>query len=941
VMMIGLTPTQLSLIDASVLARWTVRPRLMAVPGVANVSTWGQRDQQLQVQVDPQRLAANDVTLLQVIQTTGNAMWVSPLSFLEASTPGTGGFIDTSNQRLGVQHVSPIVSPETLAQVTVEETPGRIVHLGDVATVVKDHQPLIGDAADDGRTALVLVVEKFPGANTLEVTRGVQEALAGLGPGLAGLDVDSALFRPATYIELAIGNVGTWLLIGSVLLVVALALLLFSWRAALVCIVSIVVSVAAATLVLGLTGATANVMVIAGLVVALGLVVDDAVVAVDRMVQRDEEREVHSNGRSWRTMLLDTSVELRSALLFATAITLLVVLPVLFLDSGRQALFRPLVLAYVLAVGASMVVALTLTPALSSLLLGGGRARRRGGAGPWLDAPYRRLLTPALQWPRVVVGVGAVLTIIGLVGLPFLAPALLPAVKDPNLLVQFDGPPGTSLPEMNRITAAATRELKTVGGVRTVGAHIGRAVLGDQVVNVNSAELWVTLDPAAGYDAAVAAVTKVVTGYPGIRSTVLTAEKRATSAILTDPGADVTVRLFGQDVEVLRAKAGEVATMLRGVDGIVDPLVEAQVSEPTMVLDVDLAAAERAGIKPGDVRRAAATLLAGTEVGSLFQDQKVFDVVVRGTAGTSDSVAAVENLLVDTPTGGHVRLGDVATVRVEPKPAVIEREDVSRRVDVTASVRGRSVAAVTADVRDRLTGITFPLENHAEVLGDHAAGQDTLLRVVAVVAIAALGIVLLLQGAFASWRLAGLVFLALPGAIAGGVVAVLVGGRVLDLGSLLGLVTVFAIGARGTVLMVRQCQYARDVGEEFGPELVGRAAHDRMAPTVVTALSLALAMVPLLFLGGVAGLEILSSMALTVVTGLVTSTALILAVVPALYAVFGSGRIERTGADLQLDRMGERHEHRIADSAAETGDGTSGVTGDSTERTTEITGGVR
>jgi Cu/Ag efflux pump CusA len=873
VLMIGLTPRNpkdLSLVDASVLAQWTIKPRLMAVPGVANVSIWGQRDQQLQVQVDPRRLAAQDVSLAQVVQTAGNAMWVSPLSFLEASTPGTGGFIDTTNQRLGIQHISPIVSAEDLAQVTVEDTPGRVVRLGDVTTVASGHQPLIGDAAAGSIPSLLLMVEKFPGASPLGVTRGLEGAINELRPGLSGLQIDTSVFRPATFIEMAMHNVGTWLLIGAVALVVVLVLL--QWRTAVISLVAIVVSLVAAAVVLQLTGATVNMMILAGLVAAFGLVVDDAV--------------IDSAGRSTA----------RGAISYATAITALAVLPVLFVGGQARDFYQPLALAYLIAVAVSMVVALTVTPALSVLL---SRSERRGSSRGepavlrWGQRRLDRTLPGILRRPRRALAAGAILLVVGLGVVPLFEQSLLPSVKDPYLLIQFDGPPGTSLPEMNRITTRASSELRAIPGVRTVGSQVGRAVLADQVVGVNSGQLWVSLDPTADYDWAVAGIRQAVRGYPGVTSDVLTYEKRRTGEILSGPTDDVTVRVYGQDSDILRAKAHDVLTMLAGTDGVVRPHMATQVQEPTLMLEVNLPAAQRFGLKPGDIRRAAATLLAGTEVGSLYEGPKIFQVVVWGTPDVRHSVSSLRDLVIDTPSGGHVRLGDVAEVGIAAKPTVVKREDVSRYVDVSANVSGRMVSSVQRDVSDRLKTIAFPTEYHAALLGDYAQRQASLLRVLAVSIAVAIGILLLLQTAFGSWRLAAAIFVALLVALTGGVLAALAGGMLVTLGTLLELLAVFGIAVRHCVLLIRHYQdlWHQDlqgdpgagVRFEVNAALVLRGTRDRLGPILSTTLATAVLFVPVLILGDVAGLEIVQPMAVAVLGGLVTSAFLNLVVVPALY----------------------------------------------------------
>ncbi|SDW36150.1 Cu/Ag efflux pump CusA [Amycolatopsis xylanica] len=829
VLMIGLTPKELSLIDTSVLARWTVKPRLMGVPGVANVAIWGQRDQQLQVQVDPKRLAANDVSLAQVLQTTGNAMWVSPLSYLEASTPGTGGFFDTANQRLGIQHVSPIVSAEDLAKVTVEDTPNRIVRLGDVTTVVKDHQPLIGDSANHGKPSLMLVVEKFPGADTLAVTEGLDKAMSDLAPGLRGIDVDTGVFRPATFLESAMGNVGLWLLIGGVLMLLVLVLVL-SWRAALVAAVSIAVSLGAAALVLGLTGATINLMTVAGLVTAVGFVVGDVLA------------DLHAARRG--TGLVDAFTAARRPALFTTAISLLVVVPVFFLGGQAREFYQPLALAYGLAVLASLVAALTVTPALSALLLSRGASVRREPRFP----------AGAFAHPRRIVIAAFVVVLATLALTPLLNRSLLPSAKDPDLLVQFDAPPGTSLPEMNRITARASDELSRIGGVKNVATQIGRAMLADQVVGTGSSQLWVTLDTGADYDLALGEVKRAIAGYPGIKSDVLTYDKRRSAELLGTASKDLTVRLYGQDPAVLQGKAAEVLKLVSGVEGVVKPRIETEAEEPTMLVEVNLTAAQKFGIKPGDVRRAAATLVNGTEVGSLYEGQKIFEVIVRGTPDAKHSLSGVRDLTIESPAGTRVRLGDVADVKVGSKPTVIKREDVSRRVDITASVSGRSVGSVSADVESKIKNVAFPLEYHAAVLGDRAREQSDNWRVLAISIAALIGVFLVLQQAFSSWRLATATFFALPFALAGGVLTTWLVNGELSLGSVAGLLLVFGIAARGTL--------ARD---NLGVHL-----------------AVGLFFLPALFFGPAAGLEIIHPMAIAVLGGLITSLLLTTFVVPAL-----------------------------------------------------------
>jgi CzcA family heavy metal efflux pump len=908
VLMIGLSSKELSPIEQSVIARWTMRPRLMGVPGVANVAIWGMRDQQLQVQVDPERLRDRNVTLSQVVKTAGNAQVASPLTFLEASTPGTGGFIETPQQRLQVRNVlDKLASPQELGKVTVEDTGGRL-RLSDVADIRVDHQPLIGDAVVGGNQGLLLVVEKFPGANTLEVTRGVEEALDRLRPGLAGVRTDTSVFRPASFIEQATDNLTLAIVIGSALMVLALAAFLFQWRSVLVCLVTIPLSLVAAALVLDLLGETFNAISFAGLAVAVAIVIDDAVVGVDNVARRLRQPPPTGGDRSTTAIVREATREVRGPLGYATLIALLAIVPVAVMEGRPGAFFQPLAVAYALAVAAAMTVALTVTPALSLLLFSSGKPGRG-------ESPLLRRLTPGydgalagfIRRPRAALLAAGACAVAALAVLPLLGTSLIPSFKDSDLMVRLDGAPGTSNPRMTQIAADVSRQLRSIPGVESTGAHVGRAVTGDQIVDVNSSEVWVRIDRDADYDATMRAIRNVVDRTRGVDSDVVTysAQKIRDVGALNDgdngvggDGLDVltgsdkalVVRTYGQDLGVLRRQADKVRQVMAGVDGVVDPRVELPAELPSLAIEVDLAKARRYGIKPGDVRRAEATLLQGIQVGSVFQNQKVFDVVVQGVPETRASVASVRHLLIDRPGGGHVRLGQVAVVRVVRTPVVIQRDAVSRRLDVEAGVSGRSVADVANDVEARLASLRFPLEYHAEVLHRSTAGEIKSTRMLAFAIAAAIAALLLLQAASRSWRLAVLAFATLPVALLGGVLAALIDGAELSLGALMGLLAVFGIAARSGAVLVRHLQtLERDEGEGFGPELVRRGARERLGPILTTACALALLALPFVILGGRPGLEVIHPMAVVMLGGIVTSTFLALFVLPGVYLGFGGG----------------------------------------------------
>ena len=896
VAMVKLSSDELTPIEMSILSKWVITPRLLGVEGVANVSTWGFRDRQLQVLVDPQRLSDANVTLNQVIRTAGNALEVSPLSFLEASSPGTGGFIDTLNQRLHIFHEQAISTPEELAQVpivaadegSVPSAGSTMPALGDVTEVVEDHQPLIGDALCSDGDCLLLVIEKFPDANTPQVSQGVEGALDELSPGLPGLAMDTSIYRPAEFIDTSFDNLGRAALIGAILLILVLGAMAFEWRRALVSTVAIAMSLGAGWLVLYFTNTTVNTMILAGLVMGLVTLIDDAVIDVDNVAQRvRHHREQGDGSPAWQT-IIEATLEMRSAILFATLIVAAVVLPAFFMEGEAGAFLPAIATAYLLAIVVSIVVAVTVTPALGMMLLGNvSRERREPPVARWFRRRYDAVAERIVPKPGPAVAVFGVVLLVGLVVLPFLDQSMRPVLKERDVVVQLDAPPGTSLQRMDEITAQAVDDLRSLPGIRNVGAHVGRAVQSDQIVNVNSSEVWVSVDETADYDEAIDAIESVAGGLTDVSHDVLTYSEQRITDVLGRGGDEIVVRVYGQNQAVLESKAEEVRDAIASIDGIQNPRADLPPDEPTIEVEPDIAQAESVGLAPGDVRRAATTLLSGLVVGNLFEEQKVFDVAVWGTPEIRQTEADVENLLIDTPADGLVPLGQVADVRIVPSEAAIRHESVESYVDVGAGVAGRDVGAVAGDVERALEQIEFPLEHHATVLGGFEEDAAARSRVIAVAVAALIGIFLLLQAAFASWRLALLAFLALPAALAGGAVAVLIGGGDLTLGSVAGFVAVFGLAVRGVLVLIRHYQRLQRDGEEFGADLVVRGTRERLVPILTTTLGAAVVLIPFTVSGGSAGFEIVGPMSTVILGGLVTTLVLNLIVIPAAYLRFG------------------------------------------------------
>ncbi|MBI1349303.1 AcrB/AcrD/AcrF family protein [bacterium] len=887
-MKIGIWSDKLSQRDLTELAVWTIRPRLMAIPGVANVAIWGQRDKQLQVLIDPERLRAHEVTLDTVLKSATDAV------VLDA-----GGFLDTPNQRMAVRQLPPVRSPEELSQTVVAYREGAVLRLGDVAKVQIGSPPAIGDAIINDVPGLLLIVEKQPAANMLEVTRSVEEALEVLKPGLKDVEMDATIFRPATFIERSIDNLTHALVTGCVLVVIVLIVFLYDWRTAVISLTAIPLSLMATILVLYWWGLTINTMIIAGLVVALGEVVDDAIIDVENIVRRLRLNRSLEHPRPAFRVVLEASLEVRSAVVYATAIVVLVFLPVFFLDGLPGAFFRPLAIGYVLAIIASLLVALAVTPALSLLLLpSDNRAAHEPPLSLWLRSPYRSVLPWFTLRPKSTIAflIAAFLA----TGWLFnsLGQGFLPNFQETDFLMHFVEKPGTSIEAMDRVTILASRELRSIPGVRNFGSHIGRAEGGDEVYGPNFTELWISIDTDVDYEQTIDKIQTAVDGYPGLKRDLLTYLRERVKEVLTGTSSSIVVRIYGPDLAMLRAKAKEAEAAMSQVAGVTNLKVESQELVPQVEVRLRASAVERLGLNPGQIRRAVTTLLRGTKVGEIYESQKKIDVVVWGQESSRTDLAALHDLRIDLPTGGQVPLKDVAEIGIIPAPNEVKRDGGSRRIDVTCDAKGRDLGSVARDVEAAVRTLSFDRGYHPEFLGEYAARQSSQQRLLALGALSLIGILLILYIDFQSVQLTLMVALTIPFALIGGVVAAWLAGGVLSLGSLIGFVTVLGIAARNGIMLVSHYRHLQESeGEPFGLNLVVRGAEERLIPILMTVLTTALALLPLAISGNKPGHEIEYPLAVVIVGGLVTSTFLNLFLLPPLYLIWGRHAVSPVNND--------------------------------------------
>ncbi|MCL4705926.1 efflux RND transporter permease subunit [bacterium] len=892
---IGISSKTKSVIDLSMITYWSIRQRLLRVPGVANIAIWGERIEMFQVNVVPELMKKHKVTLDEVMDVTTSALDVGLFQFSEGHHVGSGGWIDTPNQRLQVRHVLPLVkdyenvTAKDLGEMPVAVRNGQQLFLKDVAEVVMGHQPMIGEGIVNDGIGLLLIVEKFPWGNTLRVTQEVEKAIDAMRPGLPDVEIDAAIFRPATFIEMSIDNLNKALLIAAVLVIMILFAFLYEWRTALISSTAIPLSLMTALMVLWVRDTTINTMVLAGLVIALGAVVDDAIVDVENIVRRLRQNRLEGKKIPISRLILEASFEVRHAIIFSSLIEIAALLPVFVMEGLSGAFFKPLALSYAIAIAASTVVALTVTPAMSFLLLRNvPLEERESPLTRWLQRGYNSLLAKIVKKPVSAYATVGVFILAGLLIYPRLGQSLLPDFKERDFLMHWLTKPGTSWPEMQRISIQSAEELLEIPGVLNLGSHIGQALIMDEVVGMYFAEHWVSIDPKVDYDKTLAKITEVVDGYPGIYRDVQTYLKERIREVLTGTSEAIVVRIFGSDLDVLGEKAAEVKEALSKIPGIVELHFSFQEKIPQIEVKVDLVKAQKYGLKPGDIRRMATTMIAGEEAGDIHIGNRTYDVNVWSIASARNSVTDIKEMLLDVPGGGHVQLQEVAEVRVAPTPNVVNREHLKRRIDVGGNVKGRDLGAVYADVQAALATVEFPQEYYPVLLGEYTERQAVQRKMLIFAIIAGIAIFFFLHTSFKNGRLATLSFLLLPSALVGGVLAAWLGDGVISLGSMVGFLTVLGISARNGILMINHFQHLEEQeGEPFGVGLVLRGAKERLAPILMTASTTGLALIPLVIAGAIPGNEIEHPMAVVILGGLITSTLLNLFVVPSLYLKFG------------------------------------------------------
>ena len=890
ILFITLESDRHSAMEIRTVADTILRRRILAVPGVAQVVPTGGDQKQYQVLISPELLRRYSVSLDEV-----------EAALRRGSQNSSAGFRVAGGQEYLIQGVGRAGTTDSIGQIAVTSRGGRPIFVRDVAEVRIGPALKRGEGSHNAEPAVVLGIQKQPGANTLELTRRLDATLEEIQKSLPpGMVIDKQVFRQADFIQRSLENLTAALRDGAILVAIVVVVFLMNLRAAMITLLAIPLSVLTAVITMNWFGLTINSMSLGGLAIAIGELVDDAIIDVENVMRRLRQNALKPKGERLPSLevIYRASTEIRGSVVFATIIVVLVFLPLFALSSVEGRLLAPLGFAYIVSLTASLIVALTVTPALCSFLLPNATAVLRGHE-PRLVSRLKQIFQPSLRWsldhPWVVVLSSVLLVIAAGIALSRTGRAFLPEFNEGTLTVSAVTLPGTSLADSDSLGRGLERVLLSIPEVVSTARRTGRAELDEHVQGVESAEVDVTLRMQdRPKDEVLAEVRERVTLLPGMNVTVGQPISHRIDHMLSGTRANIAVKVFGDDLTMLRSVARQVEGAMRGIDGVVDLSIEQQTDIPTVRVRVRPEDAARYGLQPGEVATTIQTAFVGTEVNRVLEGQISFPMVVRYPESKLDDLEAIRATLIDSPSGAKVPLKAVADVYEDRGPNFISREGVQRKIVVQCNVAGRDLLGVVTEIRAAVADhVSLPQGYRVEYGGQFESEAEASRRLLILGAGVIAGILLILATAFHSTRDALIIMLNLPLALVGGVVGVYLAGGVLSVASLIGFITLFGIATRNGIMLVSHIRHLREAeGVRDLREAVTRGASERLAPILMTALAAGLALIPIAAGMGEPGSEIQAPMAIVILFGLFTSTALNMVVVPTVY--YAAGRQRRS-----------------------------------------------
>jgi CzcA family heavy metal efflux pump len=917
IMMIGMvadgdtTPMQLR-----TEADWVVRQRLLTIPGVSQVIVMGGQRKQFQVLVDPDRLVQYGVTLSDVSQ-----------ALKESNENTAGGYLDNQGpEEFLVRSIGRVRTIAEISDIVVSHRDGQSITLGQVADIVEGPQVKRGDSAAFARTAngtmaggpaVVLTILKQPQADTREVTRLVTEALNGMSSSLPhDVRLLPELYQQREFIDLAIDNVAEALIVGAILVVIILFLFLMNLRITLITLTAIPLSVAITAIVFALFGLSVNTMTLGGLAVAIGELVDDAIVDVENIFRRLRENRAASRPRNPLRVVYEASVEIRNSIVYGTAIVVLVFLPLFALSGMEGQLFRPMGVAYIVSLIASLLVSLTVTPVLSYWLLQGSKHEGEEREGPLLrvlKSIADSVVRASVRWAWPILGLATVMVAIAAVGLLYLERDFLPPFNEGAVQINVLQPPGASLTTSNNVAARVEKQLAAMEDLVSIVRKTGRAELDEHAEGVNVTEFVATVDPKSNRSREEV-IDEIHQRLGANQDIVFAVEQplgHLISHMLSGVKAQVAIKLYGDDLEELRRQAEGIKNAISNVPGIRDLQIEQQVEIPQLRIEADGESLKQLGLRRNDISRFVETAMQGQVVSQVLDGQRTFDLVVRLGDEFREDVAALRRMRIDLPEGGTAKLEDVAEIYRSTGPNTVNREQVRRRIVVQCNVSGRGLVDVVNDIRSRLEPIEAELPpGYFVELGGQFESQQSASRTIGILFVVSLiAMFLLLYKMFRSANLALQVMVALPMAFIGSVASLYLTGQTLTIASMVGFISLCGIASRNGILLINHYLHLVEFeGESWTEEMLVRAGKDRLAPVLMTALSSGIGLLPLAMAAGEPGKELLYPVATVIIGGLLTSTALEFLVRPALFWKLGIESASRVVRDQDEADIWKEHE---------------------------------
>ncbi len=875
--------------DVRTIADWTIRMRLKSIPGVAEVLSMGGGVKQAQVQPDPWRMQAHGVSMAELEEAAR-----------EAATNSTGGFIDKGAQEIMVRNLAMTVELDDIAKTVIKVTNDRPIAISDVATIAWGTEPMRGDASVNGVPGVIMSVTKAPGFDTISLTEQIEAAIAELQPSLPKGVEATVIFRQRDFIDGAIGNLSNAIVEGAVMVTVILLLFLLSLRTTFITLMAMPLSFGITLLTFQWFGLSVNSMTLGGLAVAIGMVVDDAIVDVENVFRRLKENATLPEPLSKLEVIARASGEVRNSILYATVLIVLVFLPLLGLSGVEGRLFGPIAIATIVSMIASFVVSLTTIPVLCSFLL---KIKVKSGAdghhhkdGPlvrslkWLLK--KTLLRLSLRQPVIIIAVASIMLVLALMLYPRMSKDFLPAFHEETVIVTTGAAPGTSLVEMDMLADAVEKQLRLVPEINHIGRRIGRAERSDHVVPVSNVEFDIDFKKDVSDRSNKEILDDIrerIRTVPGTFSILSGPLSHRISHLLSGVTAPVAVKIFGPDLDVITDMGAKVQAVAKTIPGLEDAKLDLQAAIPQLRIEIDRERALAHGVSPGELNSQLSTLLGGSAVAELRENQRTIDLAIRLPEEWRSDPEKIRDLPIKTKAGRYVQLKLIANVREASGPSSVYRENMQRRYVVSITPTERNAGELVSQLQEKVAEeITMPEGVFISYEGEFQAERAAAQRIAILFAGVLVVIVLLLWSYFRSLILAAQVLLNLPLALMGSLALtwLLVGN--ISIATLVGFIAVGGVASRNGILMISHYLHLmKHEGEGFTYAMIERGTLERLVPVSMTALAAGIALIPFIIARGEPGKEIISPVAICIVGGLISSTLLDFAVTPAVFRLFG------------------------------------------------------